>query len=128
MNVIHQNPYMRSRSEEGIEVKGFNPFDILDETYKIYPAGVVESGREVSVSKRQVPGKIAHVMYLLNVRIELANREIVSYTQTYSEVQMNSVPDEFIMPMIYRDLEWILRKMEAEVNVVMDRTNKEPWT
>lgn len=109
-------------------MKGFNPFDILDETYKIYPAGVVESGREVSVSRRQVPGKIAYEVYSLNVRIELTNREVVSYTQTYSEVQMCSMPVAFISPTIYRDLEWILRKLEAEINVVMARTNKEPWT
>lgn len=106
----------------------FNPFDILDETYKIYPAGAVECGREVSVSRRQIPGKIEHEVYTLHVRIELTNREVVLYNQAYSEVQMHSMPVDFIMPMIYRDLAWILRKMEAEVNVVMDRTNKEPWT
>lgn len=128
MNVIRQNPYMRSRSEEGIEVTGFNPFDLLEETYKIYPAGVVECGREVSVSRIAAPGNLSSIQYRIHIRIELTNREIVRYCQTYTDIQIQCTPKEFVGSALYRDLEWMLRKLEAEINAVMDRTNKEPWT
>ncbi|MNM08190.1 hypothetical protein D3C81_182560 [compost metagenome] len=105
-----------------------NPFDLLEETYKIYPAGVVECGREVSVSRIALPGKLSSIQYRVHIRIELTNRETVQYCQAYSDIQIQCTPEECIGPILHRDLEWMLRKLEAEINAKTDRTNKEPWT
>lgn len=102
-------------------------FDLLEESYKIYPASVVEQSREISVSKRQEKFGDPYV-YTVHVRVELSNRESLHVRHQYMDIQIHELHADIKEHVLYRDLQVMFSKIEHEVLKMMDRTDKKPWT
>lgn len=105
----------------------FDLFELLEETYKFYPASVVEDSREITVSKRSFVANQSPE-YHLQIRIGLTNRDAVYYRQVYTQEHLYQLRTYIRTEAVQRDFEHMLRKLEAAVNAQLDRTNKEPWT
>jgi hypothetical protein len=105
-----------------------DPFAILDASYQLYPASTVEMSRDISVGYRPGLDWRAEPEYDIRIRLEIANRESLCVMRKYTRLELSMMHDELRNQMIGRDIAHMFRKLEANVNALMDRTNKEPWT
>jgi hypothetical protein len=108
------------------EHSGIDLFNLLTESYKIYPASSVETSREIAI------GRIDDAIWgrcYITVRIELSNRQTYMNQVTWSELEMAHLEvASHGLQILEGKLTDLLNKTRVGIEAAMDRTNKEPWT